>query len=360
MNRITQIVDKIAGFQVSEDNRYYRAGMFPTQRLHQYLPYKREDSNIYYPALIVMTLQDLLKKIPADYQSKVLEIIAGVQKNYPFYQLQRKPYLYNFFSINPVSNHFPNGYVLSKLRHFKLAEDADVSSIIGLTLVEGEDENFDLLRKELVDFANLSRQQVRVTLPKFKDLPAYGVWFGSGAMPVEFDLCVMTNILCLMFKKGVILNKQDKATLTYIRETILDGNILKDPFSISYIYPKRSVIYYHIARLCSMMKTPEVYLPVAEIIQQIQKAKVRDKGLIDQLLLNLALLKMKENVDKMLVDLTIFEKETKRFGYYIAPMLSGTRNSTLNSLARYSLTHIQYVCPAYYWTLLLEYEVVSK
>ncbi|MFT7120803.1 MAG: hypothetical protein ACJAZ9_000980 [Neolewinella sp.] len=353
------LLDKLRGLQVKESNRFYEAGMFPSQRKHPYFPYCREDSNIFYTALIAFTLLPLLDRLPEEDRLLLAGIVAGIRGNYPRYASLSTPGLYNFYRTNP-SDHYPNGNILRRFKHFKLADDTDDTAIINATREQVTDTELKVVRDELVRFSNLASKQIKHPLRKYEKLPAHAVWFGSGVMPVEFDLCVMANILYFTFQQGSELNETDRASLDFIRRAVLDGDVVNHPFLVSYYYPDPSVIFYHLARLATVMELPEEYLPVKEIVAGLQVQLTQATSLVERLLLSTALLKLGQQPNP--VDYTMDELEASftSFSFFIAPMLAGTRSRIMNYLAEFAVFQVEYVCEAYYYALALEYELLGQ
>lgn len=361
MNVIDTLIQKIEDLQIKEKSEFYNLGMFPTQRSNRFLGYCREDSNIYYTALIAFTILPLLENCSNEQQEKLNNIIINIRRNYSSYANTQTPSIYNFYQTNPP-NYYPNGYFLSKFKHFKLADDADDTCIISMTL-EGEHRNkseIHFIREQLVKFSNLHLKKITATFTKYKNLRAYGVWFGSGKMPIEFDLCVITNILCFTFKNKCKLLQQDIDSLLYIKTAILDNDIETNPFVISYMYPNPVVILYHIARLWSLIPNPDKYLPTRVIIEKLKKHLESSELILEKMLVSSSLIKMNIKVTPLNYSLAKVEKEFFSFGFFRAPMLKGTANKLFNSLAKLELFHLLFDCNGYYYTLVLEYEILLK
>ena len=129
-----EIIDKISGFQ-STGNSIYRNGLFPSQRVHPILPYRREDNNIFFSALIAFTLRQLRHHLPADQQNKVDKIVEAVHANYRYFKSDKGTY--NFWE--PGASNFPNGWVLHKFNWLEIPDDTDDSSLIMLTKSPSKD-----------------------------------------------------------------------------------------------------------------------------------------------------------------------------------------------------------------------------
>jgi hypothetical protein len=359
---IELLINRIENLQIKDDSKYYSMGLFPSSRSNQAIGYKREDSNIYYSALIAYTLLNVFDYFTTDQKIRVKSISDKVIENFPKYKSKRDPILYNFYKTNP-SDHYPNGHFFSKFKHFELADDADDTCIITLTLQSKggvELSQIQSIRKYLLKFSNLNRKKIKFIPPTYRELKAYGVWFGSGKMPIEFDICVIANILCFIFKNNLQLKQQDIDSLAYIRKAIKNYDIINNSFSISYMYPDSAVILYHIARLWSNMPDPEIYLPKKIIIKMLRSQLVDSDSTLERIILSTSLLKMGITVPPVKYSLCELKREFKSFGFFIAPMLKGTGSSLLNKLAELSPFQILFDCEAYYYTLVLEYELIIK
>lgn len=334
--------------------------MFPSQRVHPFLPYRREDSNIFYPALIAFTLQPLLGEFAPEERKKVVGLIEGVKANFPAYESLRAPGLYNFYRTNPPEP-YPNGVFLRHYKHFRLAEDADDTVMISTLLEELPEERLEWLREELVRFSNLKGARLRHPLPAYSAIPAHGVWLGTGAMPVEVDVCVLCNILYFTARKGRAFNTTDLASLDFIRRALVTGDLFQHPFLLSYYYPDPTVILYHIARLWSALEHPGRYLPGREIVAALWR-RLEEVGdaLIPRIMLDSALLKLGQEPPMFSYAMEELEVAAQRFPFFIAPMLAGTRSKTLNSWAQRRIFQVDYRCEAYFFALAVEYEMIKQ
>lgn len=352
-------LQELERLQVKTGNRYYAPGMFPSQRVHPFLPYRREDSNIFYPALIDFTLSPLLGLMEPDERERTERILGGIRSNYPYYESLRQPGLYNFYRTNPPDP-YPNGYFLRHFRHFRLAEDADDTVMISTNLVDLAAEKVDFVRAELVRFSNLEGQKLKHSPEGYGGIPAHGVWFGSGAMPVEIDFCVLCNILYFTARKQGAFNDADLASFEFIRRVILTDDLFEHAFALSYYYPDPTVMLYHAARLWSGLESPEEHLPRAELVAAIQRRLAEDIGLLPKIMLTSSLLKMEQKAPVITYSRETLRASFQAFPFFIAPMLAGTNSRLLNRLAAQRMFQVDYVCEAYYWSLVWEYELLSR
>lgn len=353
------LLTKLEELQVKAGDPYFRAGMFRSRRLHPRLPYVRWDSNIFYPALIDFTLSPLVPLMTERESARAEVILNGIRSNYAAYESTRQPGLYNFYATDPPDP-YPNGYFLRHFRHFRLAEDADDTVMISTNLVDLPDDTVDFVREELVRFSNLGGRKVNHLLPGYGAIPAHGVWLGTGAMPVEIDLCVLCNILYFTARKGRRFNETDEASLAFIRRALTTGDIFSYPFQLSYYYPDPTVILYHLARLWSALEAPEAYLPGSVIAAALRRRWGEVSGVLPRILLASSLLKLGEEAPGVVYGTDDIERAAEEFPFFIAPMLAGTRSRLLTHWAAKRFFQVDYVCAAYYRTLALEYELLRR
>lgn len=359
--KIEAIIEKIEKLQFSEETKTFKTGMFSSKRFHSVLPYLREDNNIFFPASIAFILLDLVGQLDEKQRQKVNKIIDGVRKNYQFYAGLRNNFLYNFYRTQP-NQHYPNGFVLSKFEHFMLAEDADDTVMITMTLNDISQERIISVREELVQFSNLNQKKIKGIDSQYSKLPVYATWFGSGKMPIEIEICILCNILYFTFINELELNAQDQASIEFISIAINNNDIINNSFQISGQYPKPSVILYHITRLCSAMKEPGRYFNAEKLTEIIRHQLFKSKSLLDNIILSISLMNLGQAAEPVAYELEgeVLKNDFKTFSFFVAPMLSGSSNKILSLMKRNSLFHILFRCEAFYYTLLLEYEILTK
>ena len=361
MSRIDSLIQGIQDLQYSADTKTFDKGMFGSVRFHNTLPYRRDDNNIFFPATIGFILLKHMHLLDTVQSDKVHAIISGIRDNYgPFLSIS-DPYSYNFYKTQP-NQHYPNGYFLSKIDHFGLADDADDTVIMTMSLEDVSKERIDTIRQSLVQFANLTNKKIKGYAAEYADLPFYGTWFGSGRMPIELEFCVLCNILCFTFRYDLELNDQDHASLELINRAIRNRDIINRRFQISGMYPRTPVVLYHITRLYTVMKEPSLYFDREDLISISKEVYSVTTSILERVICAIALLRLgvsPEYVDWDLNDAT-FQKECETFPFFTAPMLSGTSNGLLNYLKQFDFFKIHFRCKAFYYTLLLEYELLRK
>lgn len=80
---------------------------------------------------------------------------------------------------------------------------------------------------------------------------AYSTWFGKN-FPVEFDICVLANILYFTQRYNIPWTKADSASLELIEKVVSEKKHITNPTDVSPYYSRTPKILYHLARLMSV------------------------------------------------------------------------------------------------------------
>ena len=348
------IVNTIENCQ-SAGSKYYLSGLFPSQRVHPLVRYQREDSNIFFSALIVFTLQELKDKLPDNVLPKIDRITHKVISNYPLYQHYADRSTYNFWQRHPTA-HFPNGRLLNKMPFLALPADSDDTSLIYLTSPVSNE--LQAVKQKLEGHYQSGAPLSPLTLKTYSDLSAYPTFLGK-KMKKEYDVCVMCNILFLVFKRNLKISSVDLDTIEFIRRVLEAQDYRQNPFRISPNYNNSAVILYHIARLVATYKQSELASLRAPLIECLLNEVAVCSEFMESLLLGTSLLRFGIKPPPLSTSVDP-GKAFSHFYFFQAGMLSGLQKSSLNKLAGWRFFHLKYRCEAYYWTLWLEYKVLLE
>ncbi|MBL4587090.1 MAG: hypothetical protein JKX84_08565, partial [Flavobacteriales bacterium] len=111
----------------SVGNSIYPKGVFSSQRYHPFLPYKREDDNLFFTASVVHILQGIASKLTSDEAKIADEIIAPAKQSFSLFKNKDGLDTFNFWQTKP-SRHFPNGRFMHRFKHFQIPDDVDDTS----------------------------------------------------------------------------------------------------------------------------------------------------------------------------------------------------------------------------------------
>jgi hypothetical protein len=349
-----RFISEIENLQ-SKGNHIFPAGIFPAQRVNPLIGYKRADTTIFFSTIICFTLQSIRKNVDAETALRIDRICEKVVANYPDFRNKDGLKTYNFWKTKP-SRHFPNGYIFNRFEHFRIPDDVDDTAFIYMTS-EPTWEELNWLKKKLVLHSNQYKLRIRNTYPEYKSLKAYSTWFGKN-MYVEFDVCVLSNLMYCIFKYNLPLNEHDHASLEYIRSVIATDRYINVPFRCAHQYPRTPLIIYHVARLIAAFAPTSLEVVREKLISDTQLL-IEKESLhpMDRILLSTSLIRL--GVPTKRVQTEHFNNEHfKGFGFFIAGLLTAYENWLLYRLSILPLFHMQWICEAHSWTLLAEYEVL--
>ena len=362
---IHKLIQKIADLQNTADRRYFVEGIFESSRENNRWFYARPDTNIFFTALIVKSLQKNKDHFPVNSLPIVEEIIQKGIANYPDFQNKDGLKTYNFFKTKP-SQHFPNGHLLKRFEHFKIPDDADDTAFIYQTLPHSQSDAL-WLQQKLASHANLSQKQNTHTFTEYKALKAYSTWFGKN-MYIEFDVCVLCNVLSCLLSFNLPLDQHGFDSLKYIKAVILSGQHLSHPFKVAHQYPRSVLIIYHVVRFIDEFQVADLEELRPILIKNCLQLLSKRQHWLDEILLLISLLKLDKNYQKQFrhtinriksqIEESLVDKpDFGDFYYFIAGMLTAFENPFTYAFAKSKWFHIFWKCDAFNFVLMLEFLV---
>lgn len=349
-SQLRTLIDRIAQLQSTGDD-YFPAGLFPSYRGNRLLGYYRPDSNLFFTAITVFTLQSIRNFLPEALQKQVDTIREKATAAYPLFQNKDGLKTYNFYRTKP-SHHFPHGRLLHRLDHFRLPDDVDDTAMVYLTTQPVEDE-LQWLKQKLSQHANGATRRIRNTHADYRHLKAYSTWFGKN-MYVEFDACVLSNLLYCIFRYDLPLNQHDHDSLAFIRSVVETDRYRTGPFRCAHSYPRTALILYHVARLIAAFR-PESLEGIREKLIGDGFALLNTPlPVMDRLLVSTSLLRLGETPPALDVA-AIPNKTVQDFSFFVAGMLTAYENPLLYRLAPSPLVRMNWTCEAHSLALLAEY-----
>jgi len=338
---------EIKSLQTRGNSPVYREGIFPSQRKYALSKTIYKDDNCFFTALIAFTLLRLKKHLSPEECTVIDGIKHEAQKAFPYYR-NAKAYTYNFWRTEKNA-HFPNSKLFSKYDYFRLADDADCTALI--YLVNGaSDYDAIYLKSKLLHHAKTPLGISKNTLRHYQKLKLYSTWFGKN-IPVESDLCVLCNLLYLVFEKRLFLNEYDIDCIKFICSAIRKNEHKTHPFLVAPYYTNTSVILYHVARLLTVTKHPALLQLREKLRKDIFQKLFEDIHPMERIILNTSLMWLGETVSVQKLEMP----EHIDFPWFIAGMLTSVNTPFARALAPLPLFHIQFYCEAYMKTLYVEY-----
>ena len=340
----------------SKGDCVYPKGVFPSQRYHPFLPYKREDDNLFFTASVVQMLQDLDVRLTETERALVNDIVAEAKTSYHLFQNKDSLDTYNFWQTKP-SRHFPNGAFMHRFKHFQIPDDVDDTALVFLT-ENASKERVSLLREKLKKHANLAYKRAFNPFEKYRDLKCYSTFFGE-KMYIEFDICVLSNlmrVILLHFKDD--LNEYDHDTLKFITEAIMNDEHNSLPFYSAPNYPTTELILYHVSRLIPLLPLEYKCKIEGKIKADIQ-SRLKSISGMKKLMLENAAIKLNVEIDSNTpVSTDVFND--KSFFFFHAGMITAFENSVAQKLAPSGFFHLRYTSKALNRALLIENMVLKR
>lgn len=331
-------------------------GLFPSVRRNDAIGYKRPDTNVFFTALTVFTLQNLRNDISPDSQLLIDQIQQRAVQAYPIFQNKEGLNTYNFWPTRP-SRHFPTGYLFHRFEHFRIPDDIDDTAMVYLTTNPSPETQLGLKTK-LAQHANGSQpQRIQNTYADYRELRAYSTWFGKN-MGVDFDACALSNILYCIYQYGLPRNQHDADSLTYLRSIVESGRYTTEPFRCAPHYARTSLIIYHLARLMAAFPIPELEPIRLQLIGDAHKQLSRVTNRVEQMILSTSLLRLGESVPLLTID--SIEPDVKTFHFFIAGLLTAYEQPWLRRFANRPITQMRWQCEAHSWALVAEYVITNS
>lgn len=348
----------LAGLQREQvkESSVFPAGSFPSWRRYALNSNsEKADINPFFTGLIDFTLLGIRDFLSPEEQKQVAAIRQRCQQIYPKFANQKGRPTYNFWTTD-TPRIFPNGGWLNWFnRRQALPDDAD-DTVILLMAQQASDSTARQVHQLLLEFANGRQQHVRNTYDRFRQVPAYSTWFGK-KMPIDFDICVLSNILYFVQQYKLTWNDADSASLQLIEQVIADDSYLKDPAYVSPHYQRVPVILYHLARLMQQSTIPALEKHREKLGQEASNRLAATDNYLDGILLHTALLRWGAPFDYNRA--IRFEEWSELiaqgpFPFFVANMSSMLPGVWKSSLDRVAVGKFYYNCPGYHYALVLE------
>lgn len=351
-----RLLERMEQLQPKEDG-VFNKGLFPSYRMYALNKDRQKaDINVFFTGLIMMTLRDLQPKLTSYQQQMAQRMIdRAIPATARFKNQKGKP-AYHFWPTD-VPQIFPNGGWLNLFNKSQsLPPDMDDTAIMLLALAAA-DSSAARVHAYMQGFTNNPAHRIQNTAPQFRDLPAYSTWFGV-KMPVDFDICVLSNVLYMVQRYQLPWTAADSASVQVIKGAVTSGLYRSEPGYIAPHYAQTPIILYHIARLMQVKPIPELDSLKPQLVATAREYLQQSNRLMDQVLLSTALKRWGiRDLPIIMHDthaglLALVEDES--FSFFIANMASMLPDRLKKMVNSMGLGKFYYYCPAYNHLLLLE------
>ncbi|TAE13776.1 MAG: hypothetical protein EAZ47_09725 [Bacteroidetes bacterium] len=353
---VTILLQKICGLQTQADKRYFPDGIFPAYR--QYHKNERQikpDDNIFYNGLIVYTLNQFLPAYTPEQRQLVQSVHAKTEQAAWQYRNLKGKGTFNFWKTHPKKV-FPNSGWINWLDNINALPDDMDDTVMMLMALRKNKDTAAAMHQYMQGFANGGKKRIQNTFSHYQNLPAYSTWFGV-KMPIDFDACVMSNVLLFVQQYQLPLTRHDSASLQFIT-TVIDRN--EHLHHASYIaphYATPAIVMYHISRLMAVKPLPALENRKSELVRQTDSLLQNATGVMEQILLSNALLRwgVKPANTTLLQENWMKQLAENDEPFFIANMASMAKNPFKNWIGNTGIGKFYYYCPAYNYTLFLEH-----
>ncbi len=353
-HRIDSLLATIADRQMQQTDFFYK-GSFPSFRRYGRGDKLKPDNNIFFTGLIAFTLKYLQPYMSPRQQVQSDSIIQRAQAAYPHFRNTSGLPTYNFWRTHPPLV-FPNSGFLNLFnKSQQLPDDLDDTAILWLSQ-NPSDSIIHLVKRLMAEHANGSLNLIRNTRPAYRDLPAYSTWFGV-KMPIDFDFCVLCNVLYFVHYFNLPFNRQDSASVKLLHKMITDSSYLTRPAFISPHYGRTPILLYHISRLLAATSLPALDSLKPQLLQTARMQYRQSDNWLDSILLSTTIIRL--GGDPLPVSLPgAHDLNAGDNTFFVASFSSILPRFWKKLLLFSQWIKYYFICPAYRQTLYLENQLL--
>lgn len=356
-----KILQRLEQLQVKESGVFPK-GLFPSYRIYALNQHQQKaDINIFFTALIAFTLRDLMPDLTTYQQSIAKRIIDESLVVSNKFKNRKGRNTYNFWPTD-TPQIFPNsGWMNLFNKSQALPDDLDDTAIMLLALA-ADKPIAEEVHKLMQDYRNGGISKIKNTFPEYRTIPAYSTWFGK-KMPVDFDVCVLANVLLMVQRYDLAWTKADSASLDLIVRVIQEKKHLSHASYVSPHYSNPAIVLYHMSRLMSTKKIIALEALRSQMVSEAKELLLQSSSFLEQVILSTSLLKW--GVTPPIVTpkkVTSFREltEDESFSFFIANMASMLPDQLKQFTGKAQLGKFYYYCPAYNQLLLLEHFITNQ
>jgi hypothetical protein len=356
---INFLIKRISIQQVRQDPYFFR-GIYPSYiSKRNNFSTKKKDNNIFFNSLIAYTLNDIKPFVSKQNSLLIDTLFNNARPLYARFKNKRRD-TYNFWRTDSTFD-FPFPTVFNFFsKDVTLPDDMDCTAL-SLLALGADDSTAKVIHTLMQGFINSRSKKVRSVISLYDPLAAYSTWFGI-KFPVVFDMSVLCNVLAFVQVYDLPWTKADSASLEVIVKTIQNDYHISKPVYASPVYPKTSLILYHIARLMKIKKITALEALKIKLVSDAAKELSYTDNLMEKIILSNSILKWGYTPpDLVLPAINEIEKsvEQNNFSFFVANLPSYFKDILKLIATKEHLGFYNYYCPAYNDALLLEYLILK-
>ena len=352
---ITQLLNRIAQLQTKEPS-IFPIGSIPSYRMYALNKRRyKADINPFFTGLTIFTLHNIKEDLSLAQQKLVEKIIVGAVPSFEKFKNRKGRDTYNFWPTDTPKIFTNGGWLNWFNKQQSLPDDMD-DTVILLMAQQKSDSVAKFVHQLMQRYTNNEQKKINNTFPEYKKIGAYSTWFGV-KMPVDFDLCVLSNILYFVQYYNLKWTAADSASLDLVTDIIASRKHITAANYVSPHYATVPNILYHISRLMWLKPIPELEKLKPQLIEDARQALTESHNFMDQVILSTALMrwgiKPPDIIQKKAVSLPELV-ENEDFCFFIASMASMLPNPYKKWVTTTKAGTFYYYSPAYNNVLLLE------
>jgi hypothetical protein len=334
-------------------------GLLPTYRVNGHQNGKAKvDNSAFYTGLVLNILHTYRSHFDAQNQLLADSIIRLAQPAIAKYRhWQGKP-TYFYWPADTLA-YFPNsffGAIAPKKRY--LPDDIDASVIL-LQAAAAGDSLVHAAHQYFQRYVANDSFKANSTLPAYKNIGAYSTWLGRG-MPVDFDVCVLANVLHFVDSHQLGWTAADSASAGLILQVINNREYLSHAAFMAPHYGRPSILIYHFAKWAMVDRAGWLVPWRKQLIDDAQILLQSATSPLEMLLLKTAIVQLGgvPNSPKAAFDWRqLAEDDFAFFRANIAAYLPAAWRKSLDSWGAISF---RFYCPAFNYAILLQYLVLAN
>ncbi len=353
---MSKLLNRIGDLQ-QKQHGVFPKGSIPSYRLYAFNKDRyKADINPFFTGLIAFTLEDIKSEFSPAQQLQAKIILANSMEVFPKFKNRKYDRnTYNYWATD-TPKIFPNAGWLNWFdKQQALPDDLD-DTVILLMAQKKADSVAKEVHQLMQAYTNNEKKKINNTFPEYQNIGAYSTWFGK-KMPIDFDICVLTNILYFVEFYNLKWTAADSASLYLIENIIETRKHINNANYVSPHYVSLPNILYHLSRLMSLKTIPSLEKLKPQLIQDARKALETATNFMDQVILSTALLRWNAIPPKIILNnADALEEliENEAFCFFIASFASMFPDPLKKWVGNIGVGTFYYYCPAYNNLLVLE------
>jgi hypothetical protein len=353
---IKSLLNEIGSLQSIHSNDFPDGG-FPSYRKYHFSNSYKPDDNFFYTAITLFNLQRYRGYLTEEEKNEVDQIREKALPYFEIFKSKRYANRYNFWQKNPPVV-FPNSGWLNWFNKMNaLPDDIDDCSM-AMLVIGPKDSSLNDLKQHFLRYSNGNLSTCKSFYKQYRNSPVYNTWLGEN-MPVEIDLCVLSNVLMMNSALDLQMTKTDTASLDLLVDMIQTNKHLTASKYVSPQYENPATILYHIARLMTFSD----YKPLLEVkpllVSQAKELLLKSTYNLEKLLLSNALLQLGES-DTRLLNLSRHQLQQNDYPFFIASMTSILANPYKRIFSAVKIGHFSYYSYPFNLSLLYENKLLRE